>query len=289
LRRLLVRCALEIADAKKARDHLAALCVTDGKPPEAWRPLDGTEPRAAGEVEGYVARLIETAELKDQRGGAIPHYEEAIPLAPEDVAQALMRGERSIEVQLACAEKEQFLKNRVKAREHLKRGLELQGQRRVASDPAQFHLLWHLANLLLDEAADPAADPDRRKALLAEAEQRLAQLRKTRGLPAAADYLEARLLVSRDRWADAAVLLLRVRPVLEKNRELGNQINLFLGQCYERLEEPVLMEDVYRRIADNDPDSVPGRLGLAWALYLQGKLDDALVQYRAVEKQGGVP
>src|SRR5262249_36801045 len=69
---------------REAGDQLAALCVTEGKTLDDWRPLDGMEQRDAGEVEGYIARLIETAELKDQRRGAISHYEKAIDLAPEE-------------------------------------------------------------------------------------------------------------------------------------------------------------------------------------------------------------
>jgi tetratricopeptide (TPR) repeat protein len=367
LRRLLVRCALEIGDYKRVREHLTVLCITS-KDLEQWKPLDGTPDHDAGEIEGYLGQLIEQGEMQDQRNKAIPHYREAIRLAEdepgnyvrlayllrnqtinnpkerearnqeaddlldqlveknkgayqgylarwryrrdwnrialpnrsaankipldkaaEDVISAKQRAESVIDVQLACAEMERLQGRREEARKHLKRGLELQAQRHILSDPAQFQLLWHLTNLLLDEAADPTSDADKRAAALNEAEQRLAQLRKTRGMPAAAEYLDARLLLTREKWADAVVVLLRIRPVLEPNRELANQINLYLGECYEHLQELSHMEEAYKRVAEADPDSAVGRLGLAYALEQQGRLDDAMVHLRFVEKQGGIP
>ena len=76
---------------------------------------------------------------------------------------------------------------------------------------------------------------------MAEVEQTIARLRKTRGQPAAADYLQARLLIQKKEWAQAAALLERTRPALaaqQAHADLIGQIDLCLGQCFLALEEP---------------------------------------------------
>ncbi len=94
---------------------------------------------------------------------------------------------------------------------------------------AEFDLLWHLATLLLsDQKLSENADK------MAEVEQTIARIRKTRGQPAAADYLEARLLIQSKEWAKAAALLERTRPALaaqQAHADLIGQIDLCLGQC----------------------------------------------------------
>src|SRR5262249_13360244 len=91
------------------------------------------------------------------------------------------------------------------------------------------------------------------------------------------------------RWAEAATLFERARALLAPQPDLAAQANLYLGQCYEKLEEHKQMYDAYKRVADWDPASVSAQLGMATARWAQGKLDEAMAQFSSVMNQGQVP
>ena len=83
----------------------------------------------------------------------------------------------------------------------------------------------------------------------------IVRIRKTRGQPAAADYLEGWLLVHKKEWARAAALLERTRPALaaqQAHRDLIGQIDLYLGQCFEALEEPAQAAAAFQRALEWD-------------------------------------
>ena len=225
--------------------------------------------------------------------------------AAEDVARALQRAPESVEVLLAAADVERLKfdtdreKNkdgRSEARRHLTSGLEQQAKlgTRGVNDPAQFQLLWQLTNLLLDEWQDEQTPEESRSELREEAARRIVQLRRTRlrpesTVPAAADYLQARLLVIDKEYAQAEPLLTRSRTVLDKQSDLGIQINLLLGACYNQLENPVGMLDAYSRVLKEDPNSVSALLGVAAAQWQLGQIDKSLDNYRALMKQNAAP
>ena len=101
---------------------------------------------------------------------------------------------------------------------------------------------------------------------MAEVEQTIARIRKTRGQPAAADYLQARLLMHKKEWAKAAALLERTRPALaaqQAHADLIGQIDLCLGQCYLALEEPAQAERAFRLVLElgRQPGGGPSRPG----------------------------
>jgi tetratricopeptide (TPR) repeat protein len=229
----------------------------------------------------------------------------ALADAAADVARALQRQPESVKVLLAAAEVERLKfesdhernpDGRKAARRHLTRGLELQAKlgARANQDPTQFQLLWQLANLLLDERQDDGTPVEARSELEEEAARRIFQLRKVRQrpestVPAAADFLRARLHCLNGEYALAEPLLTRSRTVLENQTDLAIQINLLLGACYSRLENPVGMLDSYNRVLKVDPNSAPALLGVAAAQWQLGQVDKSLENYRALMKQKAAP
>jgi tetratricopeptide (TPR) repeat protein len=179
---------------------------------------------------------------------------------------------------------------------YLERGLDLVKKEATGDgEYSRFKLLWHKANLLLDDLdrahsyrdEDAVAEGDLGP-LKADISRVIEQVRKGR-VPAAADYLRGRLLIHDHKWAEAATHFERARALLAPQPDLKAQANLYLGQCYEKLEEHKQMYEAYKQVADWDPSSVPAQLGMASARWAQGKLDQALEQFNAVMRQGMVP
>lgn len=236
--------------------------------------------------------------------------------AAEDVAQALKRKPEAIDVLLAAADLERLRgraasedvkrtpeqrrkvlsEHRQRALEHLRRGQEIaESNKTAAGDYAIFQLLWQKGNVILDdldlqrsqsdEVAATARDDSKAREEIARV---VTQMRRTQ-MPAAADYVQGRLLVHERRWGEAAGLFERARAQFAAQRDLACQADLYLGQCYEKLEEPTLMFNAFQRVLEYDPTSVPALLGMALARWSQGQLDNAYVQYSAVMRQKRVP
>lgn len=235
-----------------------------------------------------------------------------VPLvkAADDVAAAFGREREKVEVLLAKADLERLLansaaedpdlenrgaeadKHRKFAREVLEEGLRLQEKPGYpdVSDAALFQLLWHVAHLQFDEyPADPKATDAARAAALKAIEGTVERVAKTRAIPATVDYLRGRLLLVKGQWAGAADLLEKARPALAPQRELAAQIDLFLGQCYERLENAAQMYEAYKRVNDWDPAGVSAYLGMGAALWMMGRLDEAADNFRLALKAERVP
>jgi Tfp pilus assembly protein PilF len=233
-----------------------------------------------------------------------------VPLesAAEDVAAALKRRPAAVDVLLAAADLERLRgrraaegsgtalqrqkaleEHRKRAFAYLARGLEVVDRKPSSGkELARFGLLWHKANLLLDDLDRPedSGSPDAN--LVEQIKETIARVGKTH-VPAAADYLQGRLQVHERHWAEAASLFERSRTLLSAQPDLAAQANLYLGQCYEKLEEPQQMYDAYKRVADWDPDSVAAQVGMAAARWAQGRLKEARDLYAQVMKQGRVP
>jgi tetratricopeptide (TPR) repeat protein len=218
--------------------------------------------------------------------------------AVADVTRALELAPKQLEVLLAAAKVAEIAKDYEEARKHLRRGLELYpsemrlyealasvellaGQRpealawvrrgiQASSGAARTDLLWSLANLLLDGKD------------LTEAEAAITELTQANVAPAARDYLQARMLMIQDRWAEAARLLERTRPLVEILPDLTRRVDLYLGQCYEQLHEPSLQLTAYSRALAYDPESLSARLGLASAQAAVGRTEEAIGLYRRI-------
>jgi tetratricopeptide (TPR) repeat protein len=226
-----------------------------------------------------------------------------LDVAEKDLARALELAPEDIEVLLAAAELDRICGRAQSAREHLRKGQRLQpnnpriyrhqaavelsedkpadavaclreGIKSVTSRQ-QGELRWTLANLLLDQGK---AD---------EAQEELARLEKGGYSRAALDYVSARLLVGEGKWSPAAHRFEQVRasleamPTLDRDGEMFlSQTNLYLGRCYEQLNDPGRQQAAFDRLAACNPSSSAAHLSLASAHVAAGRLDEALEQYK---------
>jgi tetratricopeptide (TPR) repeat protein len=95
-------------------------------------------------------------------------------------------------------------------------------------------------------------------------------------------YVQARLLLRRGRWAESAALLDKLRMVSLQTPSLYRQTNLLLAQCYEQLGDTAGELDAYRRLLENDPNAGTVRLDFAKALARAGQADEAASQLLSV-------
>ncbi len=113
-------------------------------------------------------------------------------------------------------------------------------------------------------------------------EQTLKELTEL-GAPAdRTDYVQARLLMRRGRWAEAAALLDRLRAIAPDKPQLALHANLLLTQCHEQLNDAAGELDAYRRLLDHDPNAGAVRLDYARALARHGRADEARREFLAV-------
>jgi tetratricopeptide (TPR) repeat protein len=238
--------------------------------------------------------------------------------AASDIRQALELAPQVAEVLLAAADLErlhgqlvrqdtslqreqreqQFLQHCQKAREYLDRGLATRKNHggQTTLDQVLFQLYWHKANLILDELRYHQEKDERLGKVregqfslqIAEIQRTVEKLRKS-PVPAAADYLQGRLLVHQRRWGPAARRLEQARALLGRQLDLAVQVNLLLGRCYEQLEEPTQMYDAFKRVLDLNPDSVPALLGMGAAEWIQGRLEEARARYHDALKYPRIP
>ncbi len=92
--------------------------------------------------------------------------------------------------------------------------------------------------------------------------------------------LARKLIRARDYQGAADVL----ETAYESSTDNGIIENL-LKTCYQQLKQYSKAELLTRRILQRQPQAVGSRLNLAELLAKQGKIEEAIVQYRAVEKQ----
>ena len=107
------------------------------------------------------------------------------------------------------------------------------------------------------------------------------------GSSPAIGLLEARSLIARGKWLLAKARLETVRPLVAGSDELTRQVDLYLGQCYERLGQFDEQLEANRRVLTDDPTSLAARVGAASALLAAGKADEALEEFELVA--GAIP
>lgn len=129
----------------------------------------------------------------------------------------------------------------------------------------RFELRWSLANFLLDDNN------------LDEAKKIGVQIREVN--PLSADYLDARAQMQRGRWFEASRQLEKLRPSLKNTQELAFQVDLYLGVCYEQLDEPMLQLAAYERAMQGDAKSLLARRGVVGARAALGQNAEALQIY----------
>lgn len=223
----------------------------------------GKTPRHADEIDRLVLTALEKAphdagvlslaaqhaQEKGNAGAALKYLEDGLKQNPNEsrlyLALAQIHGQNG---------------KRGDAIDRLQLGLQ-----KVRKDQ-QFDLRWSLANLLLDDNR------------LDDARKVIAQVREAN--PISAEYLEARGEMLRGRWFEAARQFEKIRPALKNVKELAFQLDLFLGACYENLEEPAQQLIAFRRAAEADPTSLAAWRGLANAHGALGQTGESLRIYQ---------
>src|SRR5262249_12633772 len=100
-----------------------------------------------------------------------------------------------------------------------------------------------------------------------------------------ADYLQARLLMTKHAWGEARARLEKVRTGPLPTPALVRDVNLLLADCYERLGSPDQRVQACQYALDVNPQWGSTRHRLAQALAAAGKLDRAIGEYAQVVVQ----
>ncbi|HEY1376194.1 MAG TPA: tetratricopeptide repeat protein, partial [Gemmataceae bacterium] len=201
---------------------------------------------------------------------------------PDEARSLLRRGcevhPKDWRLHLAAARLEVALKQPAAALERLDAGLrEL---------PHQADLLWERADELT--AAGRKADAD----------EAIDRLDKEHFPADYVDCLRARRKVQDEEWLDAITVLEKAyssligrtnQPGGEMAEALAQRAGVMLGQCYEQIGDADRAFDAYSRVVARNDASVPGRLGMANARRAQGRLQEALDQYRLLMRLPGAP
>ncbi|MGE3314959.1 MAG: tetratricopeptide repeat protein [Planctomycetaceae bacterium] len=131
-------------------------------------------------------------------------------------------------------------------------------------------LRWNLVNLSLDQHDLPTA------------EAALALIRKSDIAKPRLEYLDARVLIEKKDWNEALKKLDGARPALSEWPELAKQADFWLGSTYRALGNPDLQLIAFRKVVAVDPFAVSALAGVADALSAQGRMDEALEEYRKI-------
>src|SRR5262249_12549456 len=102
-------------------------------------------------------------------------------------------------------------------------------------------------------------------------EETLKELTDLNAPPERVQYVEARLLMRRGRYAAAAAKLDALRTAVQRSPNLSRQANHLLAQCYAATDDAAGELDAYRRLLDHDPAAGTVRLEYARALARRGK------------------
>jgi tetratricopeptide (TPR) repeat protein len=131
-----------------------------------------------------------------------------------------------------------------------------------------------------------------------EANAAIAQLKKD-GFPAAfLDSLDGRLKMQAEEWGLAIELLekayaglagLAGRPGNEAAGTQCERAGVWLGQCFDQIGDADRAFDAYSRVIGRNEKSALARYGMAMARWSQGRLDEAVVQYRQLMTLSSTP
>jgi tetratricopeptide (TPR) repeat protein len=255
------------------------------RPDQADRVMDELVAANDQSARAYLLR----ARSRRERGaleGAAADLAHARALAPGDAEVCVLAGQ----VALARGRLDE-------ARECLRQGLDLDPRRAgTYAALAQLELqagrpqdaLAHL-HRGLDAAPDkgellpPLADLLIQEGQREEARQVLGRLRESGFSPAWLAYFEARLLFGDGQWGKAAGLLERAAAQLTEPPELASQVQRYLGQCYEQLDDPDRELTAYRRAITLDPSAMLAHFRLASALLALGRTDEAVGEFRRLQ------
>jgi cellulose synthase operon protein C len=219
--------------------------------------------------------------------------------AKKDVAQAEAIAPKDINVILAAFELALIDKDFKRAGETISRGLEIApNDERIVRGRAVLAMQEQTpekAIEILEESLNATPGQPMLLLMLGEAqlqanrlpalEVTLAKLREMIGKSSPpVGLLESRSLVAQGKWLQAKSRLESLRPLVAGSDELTRQVDLYLGQCYERLGQFDEQLDANRRVLTDDPTSLAARVGAASALLAAGKADEATEEFELVAR-----
>lgn len=133
----------------------------------------------------------------------------------------------------------------------------------LKASPDGFDLMVPLADLLVQQG-DTARTAD----ILKRLQERKAPATQVK-------YLKARIAMREQQWPAAVKMLKSLRAEVTNMPGLDVQLNLLMGQCFQKLADPVAEEKAYQRVTNADSRNVLARIGLG-NLYLNlGRFEDA--------------
>lgn len=150
-------------------------------------------------------------------------------------------------------------------------------QRGLKAIPGQPDLLWNLAQLELDQGN------------VATVTKLIEELRSRNYAEAPLRYLQARVLVADRKWREAAKLLEDSRALFDRSKDLLKQVDYLLATCYQNLGNLDQQLVTLRRAVSADPLWGPGRQALAEALLRNGRMQEAVAEYRQAVSQPNPP
>lgn len=98
-------------------------------------------------------------------------------------------------------------------------------------------------------------------------------------------FIQACVDMADRKWEDAVAKFTEVRPLMPANI---TPIDLRLGQLYRILDRPNEAKVVYERVVAQDPKSVPGRAGIAYAEHRLGRPAEAIRILKEIKNELGV-
>ncbi|MGH7170947.1 MAG: tetratricopeptide repeat protein, partial [Gemmataceae bacterium] len=261
------------------------------QPEKAGRVFDDLVRNNSGSSEAYLARAIQ----------GMTHG--SLPAADRDLQRARELAPEDAHVLLAAAELERRRGRLSEARRFLRQGR--------AHEPS--NLTMHINLAALERESGRPRDavaclrqglqalPDQPDLMLlltealldvgeeAEAEEVIQRLRRPGSPPGLAHYLNGRLQMHRKLWMQAIHTLEEVVQAADRAPSLASRASLFLCRCCERGGDSAGQLAALRQAVALDKSSAPARMALAEALQRNGRIDEALEQYREVVTMGQAP
>ena len=128
-------------------------------------------------------------------------------------------------------------------------------------------LLWHRCALRIDQGQLDGLEAD------------LTKLRTLRHPAPPIQFLEARLLVQKLKWTEAAAKLNLVVHQLSQWPDLQRQTHYWLGVCHEQRGEPVLQLAAFQRALESDPNWASAHWGAGRAFRALDRFPESVQQF----------
>lgn len=259
---------------EKAADDVAEAIALSEESAAAL--MQGAEIELARAADAQLKGLPVQAE--SHRNAALEYANRGRRLAPDDLKFLLLLSrleEDAGHVDVAERYLRQGLEfiDEVAAKEKPKADKESARQRNQMT----IQLTWALANIQISQSFIDPATPNLE--LLAQVQDNIQSLKELSARPALGRFLEARILLGKRAWHDAAHELELLRLELADFPQVTHITDLALADCYDRIGNPDYRLRIFRRTVREDPFWAPGRLGLAQTLVSVDKLDEAIEIY----------